>query len=435
MPERISRETIEREVRRTDPDYVVYVPGSFDEKAFDGLNEHFLVFDGPDGSLMAIWTQSPSAHGLRGGRQVNHICFSVSRDEGETWTDPQIVAGPRALDDPTRMASWAFPMVSGSGRIYVLWNQYQGVQAWQAMHCGTMSGCYSDDCGLTWSEPQDIPMALTEIDDPDGEVPAEWIVWQKPERDLRGKYLVGFSHWFHPEVAGMGLEEVRDWTDREAVSRFMRFVNIDENPEPRDLKIDFSPVSEGLGAPHGDFPALTNAHEPSIVRLPDDSLVCVMRTANGYLWWSGSRDDGARWSNTRPLLYRDFGRPLLNPCGSAPIFRLIDGRYVQLYHNNPGGKHRAMPRNPLYISVGEFRPDAEQPLEFGPPLKLMDTQGIAIDGCTEGESPLGLKGHNLSMYSSFTSRNGVDVLWYPDRKAFLLGKRLTPELVASLPGA
>jgi len=42
----------------TKPDYVVYVPKSMDGSTNDTGNEHFLVFDGPDNSLMAVWTQS-----------------------------------------------------------------------------------------------------------------------------------------------------------------------------------------------------------------------------------------------------------------------------------------------------------------------------------------------------------------------------------------
>ena len=49
---------IARELQRSAPDYVVYVPKSVDGSTFDTGNEHFLVFPGPDGSLMAVWTQS-----------------------------------------------------------------------------------------------------------------------------------------------------------------------------------------------------------------------------------------------------------------------------------------------------------------------------------------------------------------------------------------
>ena len=36
------------------------------------------------------------------------------------------------------------------------------------------------------------------------------------------------------------------------------------------------------------------------------------------------------------------------------------------------------------------------------------------------------------MYASFTNRNGNDVLWYPDTKFFLLGKRITPQFLADM---
>ena len=42
----------------TKPDFIVFVPECTDERVNDTGNEHFLVFDGPDGSLMAVWTQS-----------------------------------------------------------------------------------------------------------------------------------------------------------------------------------------------------------------------------------------------------------------------------------------------------------------------------------------------------------------------------------------
>ena len=45
---------LDLELRRGEPDYVVYRPHSVDGSTFDTGNEHFLVFDGPDGSLMAV---------------------------------------------------------------------------------------------------------------------------------------------------------------------------------------------------------------------------------------------------------------------------------------------------------------------------------------------------------------------------------------------
>ena len=49
---------IETALRVTKPDYVVFVPQVKDGAVSDTGNEHFLVFDGPHGSLMAVGTQS-----------------------------------------------------------------------------------------------------------------------------------------------------------------------------------------------------------------------------------------------------------------------------------------------------------------------------------------------------------------------------------------
>ena len=277
-------------------------------------------------------------------------------------------------------------------------------------------------------------MPESPFDDPKGRIPPEWIVWQKPERDLNGNYFVGYSRWINQAVAT--VKEVDGWTEIESVCEFMRFTNVDENPEPRDLEIRYSGFGEkALRVPHRDYPEVSVSQEPSIVRLPDDRIFCVMRTCTGYIWWSESSDDGETWTNPRPLLYHDHGRPLLNPVSCDPIYRLSDGRYLIFYNNNPGGTERSSkdygtPREPLYVSLGEFRPEADQPVWFSPAKLLMATNGIGVDGMKRGigEPDSG----SLSLYSSFTNRNGNDVLWYPDSKFFLLGKRITPELVADL---
>jgi len=78
---------LEVEMRRTQPDYVVYRPKSMDGAHHDWGNEHFLVFDGPDGSLMAVWTQS-----TREGMPDQRIVFSRS---------------PRASRNPTKRRTWS----------------------------------------------------------------------------------------------------------------------------------------------------------------------------------------------------------------------------------------------------------------------------------------------------------------------------------------
>lgn len=424
------REILQRELKRSEPDYVCYVPGHWDGSTGDGLNEHFLVFDGPDGSLMAIWTQSDQAAGQPGFRQKNRIRFSRSTDEGVTWEKPTHVVGPKNRDDPEYMASWAFPLVSKRGRIYVIYNRNIGNKGWIEMHTGRMGGVFSDDNGKTWSQPQEIAMPRSSFDDPDGKIPAEWIVWQTPMRDLKGGWFAGFSHWVNKDAARW--KKVERWTQIESVVEFMRFENVDKHPEPRDLRVRYSAWEDrALRVPYYRDPLLSIAQEPSVVRLPDKRLFCVMRTNSGMIWYSLSSNDGETWTNTRPLLRKDYGDPILQPVSCSPIYQLADGRYVLLHHNNRGDietKPEASygPRRPAFLALGEFRPKADQPLWFSESKQFMDTDDYGVNG-KKGELNSG-----IGVYSSFTTRKGNNVLWHPDRKFFLVGKKVTPEFLAGL---
>lgn len=413
---------MEQELARTRPDFVVYKPNSVDGSTFDNGNEHFLVFDGPDGSLMAIWTQSSYE-----GAGDHRIVFSRSLDGGETWQEPKKVVGPSRPGEGL-MSSWGFPLISKSGRIYVVYNQYQGIDDVLHQHTGTMDCVYSDDLGKTWSRPATIPMARSPYDSLDPKVPSNWVVWQIPIRDLRGRWFTGFSRWVSKAVRTPPHNN--SWTAWETVVEFMRFENIDEDPEPEEIKISYSAWGEkALRVPHYTNPLLSVAQEPSIVRLPDERLFCVMRTMTGYIWYSISADDGYSWSSPRPLLRKDHGLPILEPLCCCPIYPLSDGRYVLLHHNNDGRLNGSIPeethlnRRPAYLALGEFRPQAEQPIWFSKSKLFMDNDGVEVGP---------LKRIDIGVYPSFTNRDGKDVLWHPDRKFFLLGKQVTSEWLADL---
>ncbi|MFZ2642823.1 MAG: sialidase family protein, partial [Verrucomicrobiia bacterium] len=84
---------IPKQLRATHPDYVVFVPEVTDTGVNDTGNEHFLVFNGPDGSLMAVWTQSSVENYSAAMPADQHIAFARSTDEGVTWSKPRIIAG------------------------------------------------------------------------------------------------------------------------------------------------------------------------------------------------------------------------------------------------------------------------------------------------------------------------------------------------------
>ncbi len=407
------------ELYRTEPDFVVYVPKSVDGSTGDSGNEHFMVFRGPDGSLMAVWTQSTYE-----GRPDQHIVFSRSPD-GSQWTDPFTIAGRNPDPGTGRgMASWGFPLVSESGRIYVIYSLHSGRNDIFSHTTGLMAGIYSDDCGGSWSGETTIPMPRSCWDNPDRDVPSNWIVWQRPRRLSGGRYLAGFTRWISPKVRPPAPIDI--WWAEASVVEFMRFENLDDDPDPSGLEVTYHMSDrKALQVPLVGHPEVSVAQEPSIVALPDGRLFCVIRTTTGNPWYSLSENGGERWTDPVPLRYRDDGPPLLHPASPCPIYSTGDGSYVLLFHNHDGhfgpwGPHDTRwHRRPIYITRGHFKPHAEQPIWFSGPKFLMDNDGIPL-GYGEGRG-------DLAMYASMTYMDGDLILWYPDRKFFLLGKRLPGE--------
>ena len=109
---------------------------------------------------------------------------------------------------------------------------------------------------------------------------------------------------------------------------------------------------------------------------------------------------------------------MLHPKSPEPIYRMADGRFLLFFHNHDGHAYGATgpwdmeARHPLFVSVGEFRPGAHQPIWFSRPRLLCDTEfvGVGLAGLTW-----------LAMYAGYTESNGKRIFWYPDRKHFLLG--------------
>jgi len=421
------RARIPAQLRITQPDYVVFVPEVNPASISDTGNEHFLAFDGPDGSLMAVWTQSSVENYSADLPADQHIAFAVSRDEGATWTPPRIIAGPKKPGDG-HMASWAFPLVSRTGRIYVLYSQHIGRHDTFFHHTGWLHGITSDDHGKTWSAPQQVPLQRSIHDHPDPTMPPNILCWQKPLRlGPDGRYFAGITRWTSFAVRKSPLS---DWRSADARVNFIRFDNVDENPEPKHLTLTWSASdAEALAVPFPGHPELSACQEPSVVKLPDGGLFCVVRTASGSPYWSQSRDGGASWTAMRPLLRRDGGEALLHPLSPCPMYDIGgesagSGRYALFIHNHDGHYRGYGPtdtsfhRRPIHLVRGRFQAGADQPVWFDEPELWMDHDGV----------PLGKPGTpgrlDLALYSSCTVRQGVAVLWYPERKFFLLGKKI-----------
>ena len=243
--------------------------------------------------------------------------------------------------------------------------------------------------------------------------------------------IVGLSRWSSQMKRPRPMGGNRNHADTH--SELMRFDNIDDGPDAADIKITWLPDEEGtIGVSCGIEPDASRgyslAEEPGVVLLPDGRLWMNMRTVTGCMWYTVSDDDGHTWRPTEPLLYRDDGQRMLHVKSPDPIYRLNDGRYLLFYANRDGHDGDTGPwdmeaRRPVCIAVGEFRPDAHQPLWFSEPKLLMDTQRVRV-----GTQNLMM----MAMYSSLTERKGERIIWYADRKQFIVGKLIPDDMLADM---
>ncbi len=286
---------------------------------------------------------------------------------------------------------------------------------------GVMRARCSDDDGENWSDQTfDFPIEDRAIDNPDPSMPKNWIVWQIPVVTSTGRVLAPYTRWASPSCPGPGGSE----------TFFFDFQNVLSESDPSRLVFRTFPESEhGLRVPSYSVPAHSLCEEPSIVELSDGRLFCVMRTGLGLIYSSLSLDEGHTWTPPIPLLDSPAGGFMLNPIVPCPIYKLKDGRYLLIYYNNDGsangGKVAAgyegfrNNRYPAYASVAHEVPGDElYPLRFGKPKMLMTSDGV----------PIGPGGRtSVATYCSLLEDGKDRILFYPDRKHFLLGKYLTDE--------
>ena len=414
------------EWKRTNPDIVVFAPPR--RLQDDGFNDLFLVSITPGGDYLAIWTT-----GTEEGTDDMKVVYARSLDDGETWSKPKTLVD--TADGQGLVCTFGFPVINKKGRIYCFYNKHLG--AGRHYSIGIMRVSYSDDDGYTWIDGGiDIRQRRTRFDHPDPTVDCFTIHWQKPIRDSKGRLITGFtrtsSHVVYPRPVGEPVSGNRYHMDRQC--ELMRFDNIDENPAPKDIKITWLPEEEGtirvspqIEPEHSRGYSL--AMEPSIVLLPDNRMFMTIRTVTGRVWYTVSEDDGHSWRKPEVLLYKDNGKEVNHPKAPCPIYALKDGRFLLFYFDNDGYKDGATgpwdmdARRPLCFAVGEYRPDAYQPIWFSEPVVLADTQKVCI-----GKS----RWFWLTPYSSLTEYKGKRTFWYPDRKHFLLGRYITDEMLADM---
>ena len=415
-----------RDILCNAPDYVCFVPrnnrkfpgNSADPaKRGDSYNDHFQVISDPVRNwLYAFWTQATHESAAD-----QHIAFSKSVDGGFSWSEPLVLAGSETCANPTARASWQQPMLSKRGRLYCLWNQsINGSRP----HYGLPFGRFSDDGGTTWSEPEALSRFVRmDADGPDATKLPCWCNWQRPLRlATADRFFVGCTRFGRATYDKGQCGKIEFW----------RFENIDEHPAVRDICISqFAINRAALGAEHvvpitgfkffaprpdaaGKI-AYPSLEEASIVKLPDGRLFALMRSTLGCPVWSQSRDSGETWERPRVLLDVK-GRPILHSCSPCPMYdwkgcEAGSGTYFALVHNKfdfdaPSAYQK---RGALYLIAGRFDSAAEQPIVFSEPRLFAP------------------RAANNSCYSSYTVVDGEGVLWMPDQKYYLIGRKIGSE--------
>lgn len=392
---------IDRQIAITKPDHVLFIPRQVEGESD---NVHLYVVEHEEyGGLLAFWTQSTVE-----GTGNNHIVMSGSRDGGNSWTEPKFLLGSRSpVKSDEAQASWGFPIVTKSGRIYLFYfREIPGEVDNSRQLTAAFSCIYSDDLGESWSESSDIPLAKTKYDK-QGNI-QDNIVFQLPMRAPDGTYLAGFTKYIS-KTAGPEFKEITR-------VYFFRFDNIDDDPEIKDLKISVLPENgdEGISVclPSGKWGRI---EEPAWVNLPDGRIFCSMRTNLGFVCYSVSSDSGRSWSDPKPLYFSDH-TPFTHSLSPCPIWEIGEGKYMQLYHGVFNPDRYYFPRNPLRAAIGRFDPKATQPIVFD---KSDDSLYMEL---VPGEADALGYGMELAIYGTMTNVKGKRILWYPDRKFFLLGK-------------
>lgn len=406
------------EWQRTNPDEILYLPKN--TRGYDTDNCQLHVFPSPSGAeLLALWTQSS----VEGGGD-NRLLLARSSD-GRKWSSPRYVIGAQRPGE--RQASWGFPAVTLRGRLYIFYLKETPAYDNNRQESGHMGCLYSDDDGHTFSPPGEVAIPRSKYDAADTGLDKNWVPYQNPITDSHGRLLAMCTLYTSHTL----IQPRVNWVNEDARACLIRFENLEEHPEPAQIKTTWLPQGEeGISVTNGLYADLSTAQEPSAVFLPDGRLFLVMRTMTGAIWWTVSENEGVSFAPPKPL-YTSDGKRVCQPLAPCPLYQVGEGRFLLFFHNNSGKRlgfdqmDNRVPwqvnaanyvRNPLYVCRCEFEDRGAQPLLVGTPHRLLDTGDVAVGPKATAES---------ATYPSLSQWKGRFVLWYPDRKFYLLGKDIT----------
>ena len=245
-----------------------------------------------------------------------------------------------------------------------------------------MDCIYSDDMGATWSTPQTIPMQRSPYDhpDPDGALQLDRLAEADPRPAGHAGSPASPAGSARP-CAAAARARPGPPGDRRRVHALREHRRQPRAAGHRDHLL-------GLGRPGAARAALRRPaaqHRPGAEPRAPARQAAVLRDAH---------DD--RLHLVQPLRRRrrylvqpapaaapDHGLPILEPLCCCPIYEYSPTAGTSCCTTTTtAGSTAASPRTrnvnrrPAFIALGEFRPDAEQPIWFSESKQLMDNDGV-----------------------------------------------------------
>jgi hypothetical protein len=187
---------------------------------------------------------------------------------------------------------------------------------------------YSDDDGMTWSEPSLARLDGNRTFNGTGVIPID-----ESQTDA-GTIMAGFHH-----------------------GRIMRGTH-GNGSEP----FTWQALEYKSDAPRSSAESLVRLDELQVIATGGRDVLAMARTNAGHLWEFRSRDDGASWSGLRST-------SLVHPDAPPMVFRLSDGKRLLALHHNRSvmrsvyepvhSKWLSMPMpTPAQIAVGKANPQS-----------------------------------------------------------------------------
>ncbi len=267
-------------------------------------------------------------------------------------------------------------------------------------------------------------------------MPPNMLCWQKPLRlGKDGRYFAGFTRWTSFAVR---TNPTKSWISADSRVEFMRFENVDDNPDVQELEISWFAANEkALAVPFPGHPEVSACQEPSDREAAGRAALLRHAHGVGQPVLERERRPGRDLDAAAPPAAQGRRRAAAASALALPDVRRgrqhRRQRPLRALHPQPrrpltratARPTPAFHRRPIYLVPGRFQAGADQPVWFDEPRLFMDHDGVS----------LGKPGHatgrlDLALYSSFTVRQGKAVLWYPDRKFFLLGRVIGDEWFA-----